>query len=386
MGKNQVSFLDLAAYRELTAEQQRELLDRLPGSEELLAAYKRQDQLLAALPQPQIPARAIGRIWEATAGATRVERPGFTWRRAVPALVVLLLVAMLGGTGYAAAESLPGEGLYGVKRAGEQVRLAMMTRQETRLAYERHLAERRRVEIQALLARGRQGVPVAFTGLLQQGVDGAWTVAGLPVALPPDAQLMADREVRIEGWTEDGRVQAHRVSAQITPGPTPYPGPTGAPQASPTGPSATRTPQAAPSGSAAPTGSPTGAGEPQYRQGGTATMVPTMDESTPTLAPARGATTRVQSATPQGSRTPGATPTTQQRIGQTATATGGHTPALNTPEPKDGAGPTAAPKAPAVTPAQRGEPQPTSVGDGAGHSDPSTTPAAKGSDSGQGKP
>jgi len=361
MRKRQALLIELATYRELPPRRQQELL-KVPGCEEMLDAYQKQDKLLAALPRPKVPARAIVRILAATTMASdNVARPALVWQRwALPALVGVLLLAMLGGTGYVAAQSLPGDGLYGIKRAAEQTRLALTMREESRSAYEERLAERRRAEILALLGQGRNGVQVTFTGMLQQGPDGAWTATGVPVVLPSDAQLAAGSVVHIQGWTEDGRVKVSLATLRSTPTPTISPDRAGAPQASPTGALSARTPQATP------TNSVTGAGEPQYRQGSPATAWPTAK-----------ATTRVETPTGAASRTQAKPTVTQHPAGPTATMVAKRTSSPATPAPTHGA-------APQATSEQKGDPHPSPSGSGAGQGQPSGTSSGAGSSGNKG--
>ena len=314
MGKRQALLTDLAAYRELTPERKRELLAQVPGSEQVLAAYEQQDKLLAALLRPQIPASAVARIFDGDG-----RRPP-RWSG----------LASFGGVGRSrpssgrcswscsGARDMPQRracramGCTASSAPGSKVRLAMMTREQTRLAYERQLEERRRAEIRALLAEGRQGVSVAFTGLLQQGPNGAWTVAGLPVALPPDAQSTPDSEVRIDGCTADGRVQVYLVMPQATPEPNSYPG-SGRSllRATPTGAPGTSTPQA--SADRLPHGS-----QESHRTDNVAPRPRCPRQQTYAhIGAHRGSDEQGQTATATPNRTPAPTSTTaQQRMGR----------------------------------------------------------------------
>jgi hypothetical protein len=72
------------------------------------------------------------------------------------ALAALLIVfGMVFGAGQAAADSLPGEALYGVKLAIEEIRQTLTTNPEARAALDRGLVERRLGEVQELLEQGR---------------------------------------------------------------------------------------------------------------------------------------------------------------------------------------------------------------------------------------
>jgi|GEM_PF-682203 len=68
-------------------------------------------------------------------------RPVLRWAWALLAVLVALLT--LGGTAWAASESLPGQPLYPFKRWGERVRLSWMRDAEARSTFLMELAERR---------------------------------------------------------------------------------------------------------------------------------------------------------------------------------------------------------------------------------------------------
>ena len=223
---------NLAAYRELPVQEQ-ERLARSPQARQLLAAFRGQDVLLAALPEPPIPARATTRIWAATVGApsavhersAAVSRPVATLRVWVVATAVLIVLASLGITGYAAAGSLPGDPLYGVKRLEESLQLALTFGEVQRGAYQQRLEERRRAEVQALLAERRMGVAVAFTGDIERATDGRWLVAGVAVALPDEQVALTGEQVSVEGVTADGQVQVRAMANRGARSPLPTPQP-----------------------------------------------------------------------------------------------------------------------------------------------------------------
>src|SRR5690606_30338077 len=95
---------------------------------------------------------ALERFQPAASRPRRTTTPRIVRLLAYAAAACLVLVMLAGGATVASADSLPGDALYGVKRAVEQVRLALVTgADEAALRVE--LAERRLDEFAALLSR-----------------------------------------------------------------------------------------------------------------------------------------------------------------------------------------------------------------------------------------
>ena len=391
---------NLAAYRELPPQEQERLAARWPEARrsyvaQLLATFRGQDALLAALPEPPIPTRVTTRIWAATVGAPSavhersagVSRPVAMLRVWVMATAVLIVLASLGITGYAAAGSLPGDPLYGIKRLEERLHLTLTFGEEQRGAYQQRLQARRRAEVQALLAVRRTGVAVAFTGDLDQATDGRWRVAGVAVALPAEQVALAGEHVSVEGVTADGQVQVRAMTNReprsplpTTQPPTPGAHPTSllptsttertAPLAAPTHepttgrrPMDSPPPATEPTGTAAPTVRPTGGprATAQSTRGPRPTSEPTgipqpTHEPSGTHLPTREPTGAPQPTTaPTGAPRPTAQPTEGQRA--TTQPTRGSQPSA---EPSSGPRPTAQPTG--------GPQRPTAPpGGGAGH-------------------
>ncbi len=69
--------------------------------------------------------------------------------------VIVLFISFTAGTIYASTDSLPGSLLYGVKRAGEQVQLALTTDSDSRVRLHMSLAERRLHEVVRLSDAGQ---------------------------------------------------------------------------------------------------------------------------------------------------------------------------------------------------------------------------------------
>ena len=96
------------------------------------------------------------------------------------ALAAALLLAGLGVTARVSASALPGEPLYGVKRAVEAVRQALVTGDAARQALDGALAERRRFEARELQRLGRTA-EVEFDGIVEDTADGVDDGRGVQV-------------------------------------------------------------------------------------------------------------------------------------------------------------------------------------------------------------
>jgi hypothetical protein len=120
--------------------------------------------------------------------APRLRRP-IGLRVAAASLVAgILLVLGAGGAVAASANALPGESLYGVKRAVERVSLAMHRDPLGRGGLQLQFAETRLSEIQALLAAGRD--PSEAVDGLDEALAGAQREALHAVALGKDADAL----------------------------------------------------------------------------------------------------------------------------------------------------------------------------------------------------
>ncbi len=253
----------LAIHRELGARE-RAAVDAHVASCEACAglwrAYQAQDRALAALPRIAPPARPP------RASAVSGPRAATVRRGYALALAAALLLAGLGVTARVSASALPGEPLYGVKRAVEAVRQALVTGDAARQALDGALAERRRFEARELQRLGRTA-EVEFDGIVEDTADGEWTVAGVRIQVPP-AVLAAPAPLGQAVWVR-ARVTAGRfVALQVSPREAasapaeppaslpgqapapdvgPQPGAAGQPQqGAPAGPESTQTPQAEP--------------------------------------------------------------------------------------------------------------------------------------------
>jgi len=106
---------------------------------------------------------------------------------ATAALLLALLLAVGGATVVAAADSLPGDLLYPVKRLTEQVRLTLTIDPAARAALHAQLNRERQVEARAVASMGRRA-RLRFEGVLERRTDSIWVVDG--IALIVDAETV----------------------------------------------------------------------------------------------------------------------------------------------------------------------------------------------------
>ena len=173
----------LAIYRELSKAEHDRLQQHLSGCltcAATQAAYQAQNNLLSALPAISPSAGLAAAVRGRTVGQHRSVRR-FSWGWAAAALSLLLLfLGVVGGAVSIAADALPGDALYAVKRVTEQVRLVLTLDPAARDRYQHQLAETRREEVREIVRLERQA-RVQFQGYLEAVADDVWVVDGLTV-------------------------------------------------------------------------------------------------------------------------------------------------------------------------------------------------------------
>lgn len=236
-----------------------------------------------------------GSPWEALRGLFRPLARG--WAMAV---VFLLLAVALGSTSTVLArQALPGDLLYPVKRAAEQVQVVLTQEPVQRQRLLQRLEQLRRDEAE-LVARTRRQATLTFSGVVSELRPGELLLADLDVPLVLTADTRVEGPLAVGSTVEvtavsdgSGRLTARTVLVSGPP----------APVAAPAVETATPTPQ--------PTATPTSTATPEPTA--TPTLLPT---DTPTLPPtdtptptptATASTTATRTATP--TRTPTVTPT-----------------------------------------------------------------------------
>ncbi|GAB4521381.1 MAG: hypothetical protein Fur0018_01810 [Anaerolineales bacterium] len=124
------------------------------------------------------------------------------------AWTTLLLVAAIVMSGYGfynvAAQALPGEQLYPVKRTLESMRLQLAS-PEMRSVLEETYKHRRLDEVQALVSARSAGQHVSFWGVVEEQNNTRWVVDSIPVHLAADVLIVGQIEpgvmIEVEGQT-----------------------------------------------------------------------------------------------------------------------------------------------------------------------------------------
>ncbi|WP_448601136.1 DUF5666 domain-containing protein [Thermoflexus hugenholtzii] len=226
----------------------------------------------------------------------------FGWLRYARAGVVLAGILLIAGVLHLLAQqSLPGDPLYGLKRAEEQVWLALTLDPVERRLVEETLAARRWEEYRALAQRRGSGT-VTWEGRIE-GIEGTtWRIEGIPVEIFPETEIVGpvalDQRAMVTAFLgPEGRLIALRIQAiseiptwtpeptrtsaemRETPTPTPIPMRTRLPTRTP-GPTATPIPVSAPTATPSPTtpATSTPAREPTPRPTETPRPTPTPED------------------------------------------------------------------------------------------------------------
>ncbi len=175
-----------------------------------------------SMSQIGVPAATMHRSRDrvvAMAQAMRRRRPIAPLRsfpRVAFAGLAALLAAFLGlgGLVAASAQSLPGDVLYPIKRAGESVNLELSASAAARQSLQEDYSQRRSSEVQSLLDMSRSA-PVSFQGVVRRQSADSLLVGNIPVSLPKDTEIVGKIEdgvtVEVEGETQGGGVQARQV-------------------------------------------------------------------------------------------------------------------------------------------------------------------------------
>ncbi len=153
--------------------------------------------------------------------AARLRQPaphGLRLRLALSiAAVLLVLVFGLIGTTIASGQSLPGDTLYPVKLAWEQVQISLASGTAQRLGLQAAFEQNRVKEVSKLLTLGRT-TNVTFSGLLA-GSNNSWNVAGIDINVPdqqssklPDLQ---NTVVKVTGEIEGKTVKVDEIEPRL---------------------------------------------------------------------------------------------------------------------------------------------------------------------------
>lgn len=186
------------------------------GKQRLLAAAAQQRLLAASAVEhvPAAPQRKPAR--QAKEPFRRFALPARGL--AAAALMLLLLIFLGGGLAVVSADSLPGDLLYPVKLATEQLRLFLTVDAQAREELLIEFGQERQAEAAAVLETGRK-VRVAFEGTLQSFSDSLWIVGGLQVTLNAHTVVEGDpwvgARVAVKGFAlGDGSLLATRLTVK----------------------------------------------------------------------------------------------------------------------------------------------------------------------------
>jgi hypothetical protein len=137
--------------------------------------------------------------------------------RAALAALAVTVALLLGWSGLrgASAEALPGDPLYPIKRADENMRLQLSLSSTARRSLESSYIQRRAEEVSSLLGLGRVAL-VAFEGVVTDQSADRWLVQGIRVFLTPQTKIFGDIQIgmriEVEGETQAGGwVLAHEL-------------------------------------------------------------------------------------------------------------------------------------------------------------------------------
>ncbi len=149
----------------------------------LRSEYLRQVAELPQRPAPTLAnkAQAIVRIVK-----KRITRKAVLNDLVTISVTIILTVSMaVLILNYAAADTLPGDFLYGIKRTSENLRLAFTVDETSRQALVNEFNRRRLAEIDRLMAVNRAAV-VEFQGVLETKGENLWVIEGHTIYLPDD--------------------------------------------------------------------------------------------------------------------------------------------------------------------------------------------------------
>ena len=157
-------------------------------------------QTAAARRQQRGPA-AFAWVWRLSSGLQ--VRP--LLRAALTLAAAVVLVSLASGALFtSAADSLPGQALYPVKRFGENVRLSLTLHPAARQELQTEYLLERRHEVRQVLDAGQQAV-LEFRAELEEIGDDYWIIGGLKV--------MLDSDTLVEGHVAVGAMVIVRASS-----------------------------------------------------------------------------------------------------------------------------------------------------------------------------
>lgn len=143
------------------------------------------------------------------------------FRRALVSLAVIVVLFMSGtGLVRAASVSLPGDGLYPVKRTWEGLSLFFTFNTEAREALELEHGNERLNELHELFTLGRS-TEVEFSGYVSDQDGNEWRAAGITIYLSPETQLPEQQiqigsAIHVRGFVRGNGVEASQIELLAT--------------------------------------------------------------------------------------------------------------------------------------------------------------------------
>ncbi len=128
--------------------------------------------------------------------------------------VGVLAVGLVGGATVASADTLPDDILYGLKLAGEQLRLAVAMSPEDRASVELSIAEHRLDEAERLASAGREDDAIIATAAYGSSLaDAAADLASIESTDPRTAALVAQMQVTLGASQQRVAITATHLAA-----------------------------------------------------------------------------------------------------------------------------------------------------------------------------
>ena len=135
--------------------------------------------------------------------------------------ITTLLILVSGGLVITSAKSLPGDSLYPVKLAVEDITVYLVPSNEIRQEYEVNYSQQRVDEVNRLIALNRIRT-ISFDGVLEEKSGSSWKVSGISVTIPADTTFVGGLQgtdpyvtgsmVEVEGTTNtEGGVTANEI-------------------------------------------------------------------------------------------------------------------------------------------------------------------------------
>src|SRR4030066_664915 len=145
----------------------------------------------------------------------------FAGRMAMALGIAGLFLLFSGGLLITSAKSLPGDSLYPLKRAVEDIKVYLAPSDEIRHEYEDAYSQKRVEEVNLLIGLTREQ-KISFEGIISSMDESQWGVSGIPVVIHPDTVIVAGVDgrnaivpgmwVEVEGNTgSQGQVYANEI-------------------------------------------------------------------------------------------------------------------------------------------------------------------------------